>query len=265
MFTLQKNTLRRGIRKLRALRFVDSRRLHVVDEPLNALHEQAHLRQFLRLLEVDCVFDVGASRGQYAFTLRKKVGFEGRIISFEPIPEAASAIRHESERDPLWTVEEIALAGETGIHEFHIMREPTFSSLAIPTHRDVPLFKDLNRPVENVLVKTETLTAAFRRLQEQFGFHKPFLKLDTQGLDVEVLRSGIDVAHHFVGLQSELAIKKIYEGSVDFREALTFYQSLGFELSALVPNNAGHFPVLIEIDCIMGRKDILEPYFSDGI
>jgi len=64
-----------------------------------------------------------------------------------------------------------------------------------------------------------------------------------------------------VGLQSELAIKKIYESSVDFRDALTFYQSLGFELSALVPNNAGYFPVLIEIDCIMGRKDILKSYF----
>ena len=73
--------------------------------------------------------------------------------------------------------------------------------------------------------------------------------------------SGKEVAFHFVGLQSELAIKRIYERSLDFREALTFYQSLGFELSALIPNNAGHFPVLIEIDCIMGRKDILASYF----
>lgn len=61
----------------------------------------------------------------------------------------------------------------------------------------------------------------------------------------------------FVGLQSELAIKRIYEDSVDFRRALGFYQELGFELSALVPNNAGHFPVLVEIDCIMVRSDLL--------
>jgi FkbM family methyltransferase len=173
------NIPRRGIRKLCALRFVDSRQLMPVDEPLHAVHEHVNLRQFLRLLEVDCVFDVGANRGQYAFTLRK-AGFDGRIISFEPIPDAASAIRHQSERDPLWTVEEIALAGETGMREFHIMQESQFSSLAIPRHQDVSIFKDSNRPLENVLVKTETLTAAFRRLQLQFGFHKPFLKLDTQ-------------------------------------------------------------------------------------
>ena len=123
---------------MRALRIVDLRQLRAVDEPLNALHEQVHLRQFLQLLEVDCVFDVGANRGQYAFTLRKKAGFNGRIISFEPIPELASAICHQSERDPLWTVEEIA-GGETGIREFHIMQEPHFSSLAIPRHRDVSI------------------------------------------------------------------------------------------------------------------------------
>jgi FkbM family methyltransferase len=248
------NIIRRGIHKLLAFRLIDSRKLY-------AEHEQIHLRDFLRLLEVDCVFDVGANWGQYARMLRKKAGFCGRIISFEPIPEAAEGIRYQIGRDSLWTVEEVALAGETGSREFHIMQGSQFSSLAAPRHQDVSIFKNLNRPVKTVLVKTETLTAAFRRLQCQFGFCRPFLKLDTQGLDVEILGSGREVALHFVGLQSELAIKRIYEQSLDFREALSFYQSVGFELSALVSNNAGHFPVLIEIDCIMGRKDILASYF----
>lgn len=246
--------VQRGIDDLCALRLFDSRQLHTVPE-------QTHLRHFLRLLEVDCVFDVGANVGQYALMLRKKAGFTGRIISFEPNPEAASWIRYQSKWDPLWTVEEIALAGETGTREFHIMQNAQCSSLATPRHQDVSIFKDLNHPTKTILVKTETLTAAFRRLQRQFGFCRPFLKLDTQGLDVEILGSGMQVALEFVGLQSELAIKRIYEQSLDFREALTFYQSVGFELSALVPNNAGHFPVLIEIDCIMGRKDVLAPHF----
>ena len=112
-----------------------------------------------------CVFDVGANYGQYALMLRKKAGFDGRIISFEPIPEAASAIRYPSERDPLWTVEEVALAGGTCTSAFHIMQDSQFSSLAAPRHHEVSIFKDLNHPVKTVLVKTETLTAAFRRLR----------------------------------------------------------------------------------------------------
>jgi hypothetical protein len=57
----------------------------------------------------------------------------------------------------------------------------------------------------------------------------------------------------FVGLQSELAIKRIYDGAPSHDEALHFYRTRGFELSAFVPNNGGHFPRLIEIDCIMYR------------
>ncbi len=82
--------------------------------------------------------------------------------------------------------------------------------------------------------------------------------MDTQGYDVKVIRGGIDIISEFVGLQSELAVKGIYADSVDFREALSFYEDCGFDLSAFVPNNAGHFPMLIELDCIMVRSNLSE-------
>jgi hypothetical protein len=126
----------------------------------------------------------------------------------------------------------------------------------------VGAFKDKNRVVEKISVSTESLSAAFHRLQRKYGFMRPFLKLGTQGFDVEVLKSGLDVVQTFVGLQSELAVKKIYDRSVDFREAISFYESLGFELSAFVPNNAGHFPALIEVDCVMVRRNSMTRFLS---
>lgn len=66
----------------------------------------------------------------------------------------------------------------------------------------------------------------------------------------------------FVGLQSELAVANLYDSSVDFREALTVYQELGFTLTALVPNNAGHFPRLLEVDCIMIRNDLIPAHLQ---
>ena len=66
-----------------------------------------------------------------------------------------------------------------------------------------------------------------------------------------MVRSGGAVLSAFVGLQSELAIKPLYRESIDFRDAISIYRDLGFELSAIVPNNAGHFPLLMECDCIM--------------
>src|SRR5262249_27256720 len=126
-------------------------------------------------------------------------------------------------------------------------------------HDEVGLFTALNRTAQTIVVTTKRLADVFPQLQKQFGFQRPFLKLDTQGFDPAVLRGAEGVLSNFVGFQSELAIRRIYEDAVDYREVLTFYESLGFDLSALVPNNAGHFPALVEIDCIMVRRDLMAP------
>lgn len=83
------------------------------------------------------------------------------------------------------------------------------------------------------------------------------LDQNTQGYDVHILKNAGNCITCFVGLQSELSIKKIYQDSVYFCEAIKLYESLGFTLSAFVPNNAGHFPILVETDCIMINNNYL--------
>jgi len=241
------------LRSLRATRLIDTSQLH-------ARPEQVHLAQLLPLLGVDCVFDVGANQGQYAKMLRRAAGYEGQIVSFEPAPETATILRKAASRDPRWKVEELAIASSTGEQAFNIMKASAFSSLSSPRHEEVTIFRDQNVSLRQVAVETDTLSRIYSRLKNELGFKAPFLKLDTQGFDVEIVKSGRDVMQNFVGLQSELSIKRIYEDSVDFRQAISFYQELGFEMSALVPNNAGSFPVLVEMDCIMVRADLLRKF-----
>lgn len=219
--------------------------------------EQTHLQKLFACFDVDCVFDVGANYGQYARMLRTKANFKGLIISFEPIPSAAARLRKLAVNDPLWIIEECALSSSNGERNFNIMTSPQFSSLSEPRHDEIELFKSMNKVSETITVRTEKLDCAYERLQRDFQFKRPFLKMDTQGFDVEVINSGLSVITHFVGLQSELAVKKLYKDSIDFREAITIYESHGFSLSAFVPNNAGHFPYLIETDCIMVRTDLI--------
>ena len=80
--------------------------------------------------------------------------------------------------------------------------------------------------------------------------------MDTQGHDIEVALGAGKLLSEFIGIQSELAIKRIYADAPTYDEALKFYADRGFVLSAFVPNNAGHFPYLIETDCIMFRDDL---------
>jgi hypothetical protein len=137
------------------------------------------------------------------------------------------------------------------------MKSSRFNSLSEPRHDEVDIFREINRVEEAVSVRTENLATAYRRLKAAHRFQRPFLKLDTQGADVEIVSSAKSVLREFIGLQSELAVKRLYANSVDFRKAITVYEECGFLLSAFVPNNAGHFPQLIETDCIMVRDDLI--------
>ncbi len=238
------------LRSLRSTRLIDTSQLH-------ARPEKIHLAKLLPLLGVDCVFDIGANQGQYARMLRRDAGYVGQIVSFEPVPEMAAILRRSAGKDQRWKVEEIAVASSTGEQTFNVMKANAFSSLSSPRHDDVAIFRNQNIPVRQISVPTETLSDVYSRLKGELGFKLPYLKLDTQGFDVEIVKSGRDIIRDFVGLQSELSIRRIYEHSVDFREAISFYQELGFEMSALVPSNAGCFPLLVEMDCIMVRSDLL--------
>lgn len=237
--------------RLISYRLISLRKLHSV-------WEQQHLKKVLSHYQVDCVFDVGANYGQYAQMLRRKAKYKGLIVSFEPIPAAASVLREMSAKDPMWIIEECALSSKNGEQVFNIMSNSQFSSLSEPNHEDIDLFKKMNEVSREVIVKTEMLDNAYDRLQKRYRFARPFLKMDTQGFDVEIVSHSQSTVQKFIGLQSELAVNKIYKDSVDFREAITIYEQCGFSLSAFVPNNAGHFPRLIETDCIMVRNDLLE-------
>jgi FkbM family methyltransferase len=220
------------------------------------LIEPEQLERFLTAFQVDCVFDVGANTGQYAQRLRE-IGFRGLILSFEPNPDTAAALREAARSDPLWVVEELALDEQTGTATFNVMQSSQFSSLHDPDHSNTHDFVDLNCIARRIEVETQTLANLFPVLQARYRFERPYLKMDTQGHDVAVAKGAGRYLRQFVGLQSELSLTQLYKEQASFTEALEFYRSVGFRLSALVPNNAGHFPDLNEVDCIMYNPRVL--------
>ena len=215
--------------------------------------EWEHLRCFFRHFDIDCVFDVGANAGQYGNMLRRRVGYHGPIISYEPVPEVAAKLRTAAAADPSWTVEELALDATTGQAGMNIIANDEFSSLHPLSEVARQQFSEQVQLVRRIEVRTGTLADELARYQAKLGFRRPYLKMDTQGHDLSVAAGAGDRLRDFVGLQSELAIRRLYKGAPSYEEALRFYRERGFELSALVPNNLGHFPRLLEIDCIMFR------------
>jgi FkbM family methyltransferase len=216
--------------------------------------EREHLRRFLAHFEVDCVFDVGANAGQYAQMLRERVGYDGTIISYEPIPELAALLRMAAKSDPAWFIEELALGDAEGTATFNVYASDQFSSLHAFSAAGAEQFPGDGQLERCVEVRTVTLAGEIAKYRAKIGFSRPFLKMDTQGHDLAVAVGAGEELKTFVGLQSELAIVRLYAGSPTYRETLDYYASYGFTLSAFVPNNLGHFPRLLEMDCIMFRE-----------
>lgn len=220
------------------------------------LIEPEQLQRFLISFKVDCVLDVGANVGQYATRLRH-IGFKGLIVSFEPIPAAASTMMKAKGGERLWIVKQIALDSHSRTMNFNVMKSTEFSSLHEPDQSGTDAFRDINSVEQKISVQTQTLAQVLPALRAEFGFTRPFLKMDTQGHDVAVVQGAANHISQFVGLQSELALTPLYEGAHTYYEALEYYRSLGFKLSGLIPNNAGHFPDLNEVDCLMYNPKFL--------
>ena len=219
--------------------------------------EIRHLRRLVRQLDIDCIFDVGANTGQYASMLRRWVGFRGDIISFEPNPMVAETLNKNCAGDRRWRHEAVALSHTTGTVSFNLTNDTQFGSVEQPNLDETSALRQ-NLQVKRVIaVTSETLDDAFDRLSSDIGFARPMLKMDTQGHDLSVFRSGPKNAKKFVALQSELSFIPFYEQVPLYHESIQEYQDAGFQLNSIFQNNRGHFPYLREMDCIMVNRDIV--------
>jgi FkbM family methyltransferase len=237
--------------KIKRSKYIDLAYMHTEQEVF-------HLKKLFKYLKVDIVFDIGANQGQYARMLREKVGYKGIIVSVEPIPEMVIVLNEKSKDDILWHIEPLVVTDSEKDFEFHIMIDRECSSLSLPILSETNSYKNQTTVVETIKVKGVTFESLLDKYTNKYSFTKnPYLKLDTQGYDLQILKASAKKLEKLVAFQSELSVKRLYESSLHMEDVLKIYRNFGFDVSAFIPNNGGHFPDLIEIDCIMIRKDLI--------
>jgi FkbM family methyltransferase len=214
------------------------------------------LQRLLERLEIDCVIDVGANRGQYRDQLRELVGYRGRIVSVEPLSGLAAHLSTRAAlEDPLWEVHACALGATPGTATLNVMATDVFSSFLQPD-ASAP-FAAANTVVRKEVVEVRTFAALLQDLQQRHGVRRPFLKLDTQGFDLEVLRGGESVLSQLLGLQTEVAIKPLYAGMPTVRDTLEALEHYQFDIAGFSPIAPGtQFPRAVEMNCFAVHKSV---------
>jgi|JRYI01.1.fsa_nt_gb FkbM family methyltransferase len=220
-------------------------------------HEYVHaelLRELFAAKAIDCVFDVGAFNGHFGRFLREKTGFKGTILSFEPLPGPFAVLEDWSRRDGNWHAFPFALGSQAGEFAMNVMNKLWFSSFLAPSSSTPDEMVDRNTPVATLHARVERLADHYDRLQEAYGFTRPFLKMDTQGFDLEVLAGAWPKIAAFPALQSELSVVPIYVGMPTWRSAIDRYGEAGFELAAFFPVSRDRQLRAVEIDVVMVRN-----------
>ena len=193
--------------------------------------ESATLRSFLHGVKPIAVLDVGANIGQYARRVRS-AGYAGIIFSFEALDTAHRRLVATARPDHNWIVApRAAIASHSGFVDINISGNSVSSSVLSLTSllRDAaPAVAYVGRQVQTPCIRLDSVSG----LPQQGAL---FLKVDTQGYELEVLRGAEGLLPRISAMQLELSLIPLYEGAPVMTDVLRYLESHGYELFQLVP------------------------------
>jgi FkbM family methyltransferase len=220
------------------------------------VHRYAHTlpavrRRTLNELGIDLVLDVGANQGQYARELRRS-GYSGRIVSFEPLPEAFDHLAEAFSSDPLWEGHQLALGETDGRTQINVSGNSVSSSVLEMSSEMVAAVPAAayagSREV--TLCRLDTIVERILGLQKNV-----YLKMDVQGYERAVLTGARRTLDRVAAIESELSLLPLYRGQALFHEVTAYLIDAGFEPiwleKGLIDPRSGH---LLELDAVFIRR-----------
>ncbi|WP_293767297.1 FkbM family methyltransferase [Sporichthya sp.] len=197
----------------------------------NAAHKRSLL---LDNLGTRLVVDIGANTGQFATELRT-YGYRGRILSFEPLPDAYVELSRNAQRDPGWDTVASALGSTDGVIAINVAGNSVSSSplAMLDRHSDAAPGSAVVGQVRRPIARLDSALAD-RRL-DHLQHLAPYLKIDTQGFEREVLAGAPDTLKKVSAVELELSLTELYEDQPLYDEIVALLDAAGFRLAGVQP------------------------------
>jgi FkbM family methyltransferase len=210
-----------------------------------------HLADVLERLRIELVIDVGASWGQYRGLLRK-IGFTGRIVSFEPVGRPWGHCAALAAEDAAWDVHRMAIGRRSGQRTIKVGSSDDFSSFRPLSAYGRETFEELDVTGEE-RVPVRTLDGLWADVIGADARHV-FLKTDTQGWDLHVYRGARRHLGRVLGTQCEVAVQRLYRGMPGYHRSLRYLERRGYALTGIYPVWRDGALRIGELDCVMCRS-----------
>jgi FkbM family methyltransferase len=216
-------------------------------------HPTLQLAQALEAFDIDMVLDVGANEGQFGSQLRS-AGYRAAIVSFEPLREAHQSLVRNAARDPRWIVHSrVAMGDYEGEVDINVAGNSVSSSL-LPmagVHSGAAQGSAYVRAEKVSLARLDAAAAAYVKASAH-----PFLKIDTQGTEWEVLDGATAIMPRVRGVMCELSLVELYEGQRLWLDLVERLEREGFALWALFPGFSDpRDGRMLQVDGVFFRAD----------
>jgi FkbM family methyltransferase len=187
------------------------------------------LSELLHSTRLTAVVDVGANPidGDPPYKPMLERGL-CTVVGFDPQPAALESLNQR--KGPRETYLPYAV-GDGSDHTLHICHAPGMTSLLRPDPRTLqrlPLFAEFGRIVSTATISTRTLDS----IDEITAMD--LLKIDVQGAELTVFRSGQKKLATAVAVQTEVSFLPLYEDQPSFGEVDLELRAQGFVPHALV-------------------------------
>lgn len=178
----------------------------------------------LRQAKATVVLDVGANTGQYAAELRRH-GFDGRIVSFEPLSAPYQVLSRMAGSDPRHECLRVALGNSDQAQVMQVSGNVVSSSLFQITDEAVAACP------ESTAVGAETVRVArLDTIRDEVlrADDRVYLKIDTQGYEREVLLGALHTLPRVQAVEVELSLAPLYAGQPLLPELWSLLHEQGF-------------------------------------
>lgn len=174
-----------------------------------ASSDTMQLSAAFRHFKINTVFDVGANRGQFGAAIRSG-GYQGKIISFEPLSTARKGLLDRAKEDPRWVVHPQAALGDSeGSVTINISGNSVSSSI-------LPMLESHYSAATGSLYTGEEIVPLITldSVAEDYldSESRLLIKIDAQGFEWQVLDGAVRTLQRAQGVLCELSLTPLYEG-----------------------------------------------------
>lgn len=208
------------------------RKMGYLVESYDIYRDPAALRMALLSLNgINVVFDIGANAGQFAIGLRHD-GYDGRIISFEPVAQVYENLVANAKGDTEWETVNSALGAFDGKAGINVSMNTVSSSLLnmLPRHLEGAPESRYVRQEEISVRRIDSIIDAYLANGERL-----FAKIDAQGFERQIIEGGEGSLHRICGMQLEMSVAPLYEGETLMGDMIGFLSEKNYALISIEP------------------------------